>query len=73
MNVPLATYNGANYFNILVPGESEVAMFNGSVGDNRYEGSLPASGDYKVRVTLMRSAARRKQVAKHRSETIIGA
>ncbi|MEB3212247.1 MAG: MliC family protein, partial [Leptolyngbyaceae bacterium] len=30
MNVSMATDNGANYFNILAPGENEVAMFNGS-------------------------------------------
>jgi hypothetical protein len=27
MNVSMATDNGANYFNILAPGEDEVAMF----------------------------------------------
>jgi hypothetical protein len=71
MNVSMATNNGANYFNILAPGENEVAMFNGSVGENQYEGVLPASGDYKIRVYLMRSAARRKEVAKYRLEMII--
>jgi hypothetical protein len=73
MNVSMATDNGANYFNILAPGETEVAMFNGSVADNQYEGTLPASGDYTVRVYLMRSAARRNEVAHYRLETIIGA
>lgn len=73
MNVSMATDNGANYFNILAPGESEVAMFNGSTGQNQYEGTLPASGDYKVRVYLMRSAARRNEVAKYRLEMIISA
>ena len=73
MNVSMATQNGANYFNILAPGENEVAMFNGSVGENQYEGVLPKSGDYKIRVYLMRSAARRKEVAKYRLEMIIAA
>ena len=31
MNVSLATKHGATYFNILAPGENEVAMFNASV------------------------------------------
>jgi hypothetical protein len=29
MNVSMATNNGANYFNILAPGENEAAMFVG--------------------------------------------
>lgn len=71
MNVSMATDNGANYFNIMAPGESEVAMFNGSIKENQYEGILPKSGDYQVRVYLMRSAARRDEVANYRLEMII--
>jgi hypothetical protein len=71
MNVSMATDNGANYFNILAPGENEVAMFNGSMAENQFEGTLPASGDYKVRVYQMRSAARRDEVASYRLEMII--
>lgn len=71
MNVSLATKHGATYFNILAPGENEVAMFNGSVSQNQYEGTLPATGDYKVRVYMMRSAARRNEVAHYRLEMII--
>ncbi len=73
MNVSMATDNNANYFNILAPGESEVAMFNGSTADNQFEGVLPKSGDYKVRVYLMRSAARRSEVANYRLEMSIAA
>ena len=71
MNVSMATNNGANYFNILAPGENEVAMFNGSIGENQFEGILPKSGAYKVRVHMMRSAARRNEVAKYRLEMVI--
>jgi hypothetical protein len=71
MNVSMATKNGANYFNILAPGENEVAMFNGSIGENQFEGILLKSGAYKVRVYMMRSAARRNEVAKYRLEMII--
>ena len=46
MNVSMATDNGANYFNILAPGENQVAMFVGSTNGNQYEGTLPKSGDY---------------------------
>lgn len=71
MNISMATDNTANYFNILAPGENEVAMFNGSMGQNQYEGNLPESGDYKIRVYMMRSAARRNEVANYRLEMII--
>lgn len=71
MNVSLATKYGATYFNILAPGENEVAMFNGSISENQYEGTLPASGDYKIRVYMMRSEARRNEVAHYRLEMII--
>ena len=71
MNVSLATKHGATYFNILAPGENEVAMFNGSVSENQYEGTLPKSGDYKLRVYMMRSAARRDETANYRLEIVI--
>jgi hypothetical protein len=71
MNVSMATDNTANYFNILAPGETEVAFFNGSVSENQYEGTLPATGDYKIRVYMMRSAARRNEVANYRLEMIV--
>jgi hypothetical protein len=70
MNVSMATKNGATYFNILAPGETEVAMFNGSVSENQFEGVLPESGEYKIRVYMMRSAARRNEVA-NRVEMIV--
>jgi len=71
MNVSLTTKNTATYFNILAPGETEVAFFNGSVSENQYEGVLPASGDYKIRVYMMRSAARRNETANYRLEMIV--
>ena len=71
MNVSMATKNTATYFNILAPGETEVAFFNGSVSENQYEGQLPATGDYKIRVYMMRSAARRNEVANYRLEMIV--
>ena len=71
MNVSMATDNLANYFNILEPGETEAAIFNGSLNENQYEGILSKSGDYKIRVYMMRSAARRNEVANYRLEMII--
>lgn len=63
MDVSLKTRHGATYFNLLAPGENEVSMFNGSISENHFEGTLPASGDYKIRVYMLRSAARRNEVA----------
>jgi hypothetical protein len=71
MNVSMATDNTASYFNVMAPGETEVAFFNGSTSGSRFEGELPASGDYWIRVYLMRSAARRNEVADYRLEMIV--
>ncbi len=71
MNVGITTDNASNYFDILAPGEDEAALFKGSIGQNRYEGILPESGDYKVRVYLMRSAARRNETGIFRLETVV--
>ena len=46
-------------------------MFVSSSAGNQFEGRLPASGDYKVRVYLMRSAARRDEIANDRLEMSI--
>jgi hypothetical protein len=70
-NVSLATKHGATYFNILAPGETEVAFFNGSTNGNQFEGTLPATGDYRIRVYMMRSAARRNEVANYRLEIAV--
>jgi len=73
MNVSMATDNLAGYFNILPPGEDDLAMFIGSTRGNQYEGILPSDGDYRIRVYMMRSAARRNEVANYRIEMVITA
>lgn len=65
LSVEMQTGNGANYFNILPPGSSDVAMFVGSTSGNQFSGVLPADGDYVIRVYLMRSAARRNESANY--------
>lgn len=59
--VTLKATRGSNYFNVLPPGSSDVAMFVGSMGGSTYKGMLPDDGDYVVRVYLMRNAARRNE------------
>jgi hypothetical protein len=65
MSVKLATKHGANYFNVLPPGSNDEAIFIGSSNSNEWTGALPADGVYTVRVYLMRSAARRNEVANY--------
>ena len=72
-NVSLATRHTATYFNLLAPGQTEVAFFNGSISQNQYEGNLPEDGEYRIRVYMMRSAARRNEVADYRLEIAVAA
>ncbi|HMQ70540.1 MAG TPA: DNA breaking-rejoining protein [Ignavibacteria bacterium] len=64
LKVELTTNNSSNYFNLLNPDENDVAFYNSSMDGNSYEGVLTVSGDHKIRVYLMRSAARREESAK---------
>jgi hypothetical protein len=59
MSVTLKASNTANYFNVLPPGSSGEAIFIGSTEGNEWKGVLPADGEYRIRVYLMPSAARR--------------
>jgi hypothetical protein len=58
LTVTLKPSSASTYFNVLPPGSDNVAMYNGQFG-GPFTGTLPTDGDYKVRVYLMRSAARR--------------
>lgn len=64
MSVELETSNRSNYFNVLPPG-SDAALAIGANLDNKWTGTLPADGEYRIRVYLMRSAARRNETAKY--------
>jgi hypothetical protein len=71
-NISLATQHPATYFNILAPGKTDEAFFNGAVSQNQFEGALPDDGTYRVRVYMMRAAARRNESASYRLEVAIG-
>lgn len=59
LKVSMKTNINANYFNVLAPGSADEAIFAGSTeGTNSFGGTLGVSGDYTIRVYLMRSAAR---------------
>ena len=64
ISVSLKGSNRSNYFNVLPPGSADVAMHVGQDG-GPYTGMLPADGDYKIRVYLVRAAARRNEVSNY--------
>jgi hypothetical protein len=64
MSVSLKSNNASNYFNVLPPA-SDMAIFIGSTSGNDFTGALPVDGDYRVRVYLMRNAARRNETAQY--------
>jgi heat shock protein HslJ len=64
MGVDLTARRSSVYFNVLPPGNGP-ALANTSIsGEPRWTGTLPADGDYIVRVYLMRGAARRNASAR---------
>jgi hypothetical protein len=63
--VGLETTNPANYFNISGPGAKEAA-FIGSTQGNYGEVLLDKPGAYRITVYLMRSAARRNEIADYK-------
>ena len=65
LTVALDSSNTSTYFNVLPPA-SETALFVGSTSGNQFSGTLPASGDYRVRVYLMRNAARRNEITDYK-------
>jgi hypothetical protein len=61
ITVALKGSNRQNYFNVNPP-ESEIAWHVGQDG-GPFTGTLPADGDYTIRVYLMRAAARRNEAS----------
>ena len=64
ITVSLKRSNLLNYFNVLPPGSKDVAMYVGQTGED-FKGVLPADGDYKIRVYLVRAAARRNETSRY--------
>ncbi len=60
LTVELKGSNVQNYFNVMAAG-TDTALFIGSSSGNRFRGPLPSDGDVRVRVYLMRPAARRNE------------
>lgn len=71
MTISFETGNPSAYFN-LMQGNDPEAIHIGSIAGNRFEGTLPAVGDYRIRVYLMRNAARRNETATYTLDVSIG-
>jgi hypothetical protein len=69
LNISMASQNGGIYFNIMEPGEQYVAIYNGSINGNQFEGKTAKSGDYRIRVYLMKGA--QNTTANYRLEMIV--
>jgi hypothetical protein len=69
--VTLQTDKAAAYFKVLPP-RGQDALFVGSTAGERFDGTPPETGDYRIRVYLMRAADRRGAQAHYRLEAQIG-
>lgn len=67
LTVFLKANNGATYFNVLPP-EGDAALFVGAgvARPSHFRAQLDKAGDYRIRVYLMRSAARRHESTEYR-------
>lgn len=75
IRLKLTTNHTATYFNLYGPGkgpgDEAIAVSDQQDPLNSYQGVLPADGEYSVSVYMMRSAARRNEVANYTLEIAI--
>lgn len=64
LSVNFRVLAGSAYFNVMEPGQREVAIYNSSMGEQRYTGTTAHAGAYTIRVYQMRASARRGEVAR---------
>jgi len=70
MTADLTRISGPAYFLVRPPGSDE-NLFDGATSGDHFETVLPATGDYRLRVFLMRSAARRNERSAYRLSVAI--
>jgi len=73
MTVSMTPTAGSPYFNVMEPGSNNVAIYNSSMGDQRWTGITAKSGAYTIRVYQMRATARRGKTAKFRLMVAVAA
>ena len=70
LTADLTRISGPAYFLVRAPGSDE-NLFDGSTSGDHFETVLSAGGDYRLRVFLMRSAARRNERSAYRLRVAI--
>lgn len=65
LSVSLRPLAGSPYFNVLEPGSKDVAIYNSSMGEQRWSGTTAKSGAYTIRVYQMRASARRGETIRY--------
>jgi hypothetical protein len=65
LSISLTRASGNAFFLVRAPG-SEDNLFDGASAGDRFETALPATGDYRVRVMMMRAFARRNERSAYR-------
>lgn len=64
LRIDMKADNRSTFFNVVQDGKPE-AIFVGSIDGNTYNAALPGTGTYRVKVYLMRNAARQNIRAKY--------
>lgn len=64
LRIDMKADNRSTFFNLVQDGKPE-AVFVGSAKGNTYDAALPSTGTYRVKVYLMRNAARQNIRAKY--------
>ena len=64
LRIDLKTQHRSAYFNLLQDGKDE-ALFVGPLSGNTFDAALPDTATYRVRVYLMRNAARKNAKARY--------
>ncbi len=64
MTIELKSDRTSEYFNLVAPGRDE-ALFVGSMRGSRFEGQVPADGEYTIRLYLMGDARDSGKTANH--------
>ena len=70
LSIALTRTSGHAFFLVRAPG-SDDNMFDGSSAGDRFEAALPKTGDYRVRVMMMRAFARRGERSAYRLRVAI--
>lgn len=66
LRVNMTRLSGSPYFNVLEPGQRDVAIFVGSSSGSSFEARTAQNGAYTIRVYQMRATARRNETASYR-------